>query len=212
VARVSQARSQAALSANQANYTTLAADSDGVVISVSAEPGQVLTTGQPVLRLARSGEKEVLVNAPEGQLARFHVGDPVAVALWADPQRVYAGRVREIAGGADPVTRTYTVRVSMLDASDAVQLGMTANVGFPGAQDASLVLLPPGALARDGDAAAVWVVTPNNTVQLRKVTVGQFREDGVTITAGLKPGDVVVTAGAHKLRADQLVRVAAAVR
>jgi multidrug resistance efflux pump len=104
---VDQARSQAAISGNQASYTTLVADADGVVDLGRAEPGQVVAAGQAVLRLARAGEKEVVLNAPEGQLARFKPGQDVAITLWADPSKSFRGRVREVAGGADPVTRTY---------------------------------------------------------------------------------------------------------
>jgi RND family efflux transporter MFP subunit len=210
-ARVEQARSQAAISSNQAGYTTLVADADGVVVSVAAEPGQVLAAGQAVLRLAHSGEKEVVVTAPESQLARFKVGSAVAISLWSDPGKLFSGRVREIAGGADPVTRTYAVRVSAINPPAEVQLGMTANVIFASSPDASLVLVPLTALARDGANAAVWVVDPKaSRVKLRPVTVGQYREDGATITAGLDPGDIVVTAGVHKLRENQPVRHAAA--
>ena len=67
-----------------------------------------------VRKLARSGEREVVVNAPESQLARFQVGQDVAISLWADPANVFPGRIREIAGGADAATRTYAVRVSAL--------------------------------------------------------------------------------------------------
>jgi len=210
-ARVDQARSQAAITANQAAYTTLTADADAVVVSVAAEPGQVLAAGQAVLKLARSGEKEVVVNAPEGQLARFKVGQDVGITLWADPAKMFSGRIREIAGGADPVTRTYAVRVSALGAPAHAQLGMTANVLFNPAADASLVLLPLSALARGGNDPAVWVVDPaTSRVRLRPVTIGQFREDGVTVTGGLATGDIVVTAGVHKLKNDQVVRVAQA--
>lgn len=209
-ARAAQARSQAALSRNQASYTTLTADADGVVISASAEPGQVLNPGQAVMRLARAGEREVVINAPENQLARFKVGQDVAIALWADPAKAFPGRVREIAGGADPVSRTYAVRVSALAVPESAQLGMTANVMFAGATDASLTLLPLSALAGTKDAPAVWVVDPQSSqVKARKVVVGQYREDGVTIASGLVPGDVVVTAGVHKLRENQTVRRAA---
>ena len=210
-ARAEQARSQAGISSNQASYTTLVADADGVVVSVSAEPGQVVAAGQPVLRLARTGEKEVVVNAPESQVGRFKPGQAVAVSLWADPSTVFPGRVREIAGGADPVTRTYAVRVSAPTAPSGAQLGMTASVLFNSSVDPKLVLLPLSALARQGANAAVWIVDPaTSKVKLRNVTIGQFREDGVTVTAGLHPGDVVVTAGVHKLRPDQQVRVAQA--
>jgi len=93
-ARVDQMRTQSAISANQAGYTTLAADADGVVISVAAEPGQVVTAGQPVLRLARAGEKEVVINAPESQLARFKVGQEVGIAAIADDPWNCCGTVR----------------------------------------------------------------------------------------------------------------------
>lgn len=210
-ARVDQSRSQAAITANQAQYTTLVADADGVVVSIAAEPGQVVAAGQPVLKLARSGEKEVVLNAPESQLARFKVGQDVGISLWAEPASVFRGRVREIAGGADPVTRTYAVRVSALDAPARVQLGMTANVHFNPTVDSSLVLLPLSALAGDRAQPAVWVVDPGTSqVKLRPVAVGQFREDGVTVTSGLNAGDLVVTAGVHKLRSGQAVRAAEA--
>jgi len=207
-ARTEQARSQAGLTSNQAAYTTLVADTDGVVISVSADPGQVLAAGQPVLRLARSGEKEVVVNAPESQLARFTPGHAVAVSLWAAPGTVFPGRIREVAGGADPVTRTYAVRIATPAAPPQAQLGMTASVLLDTSTDPALVLLPMTALARSGKEPAVWVVDAKTSkVRLRPVKVGQFREDGVTITAGLQAGEVVVVAGVHKLRPDQQVRV-----
>ena len=208
-ARVEQARSQAAITQNQAGYTTLVADSDGIVMATAAEAGQVLTAGMPVLRLAHAGEREVVINAPENQVARFKPGQAVAISLWAEPGTVFPGRVREVAGGADAVTRTYTVRVSALDPPESAQLGMTATVLVTSAVDPEMVLLPLSALARQGDGAAVWVVEPSSKrVRLRAVTIGQYREDGVTVVGGLSAGDVVVTAGVHKLRADQVVRLA----
>jgi RND family efflux transporter MFP subunit len=209
-ARSQAARSQSSLSSNQASYTTLVADADGVVVSTAAEPGQVLSAGQAVLRLARAGEKEVVVNAPEGQLARFKVGQEVSIALWSDAAHPFPGRIREIAGGADPATRTYAVKVAALGVPESAQLGMTASVVLGGGADANLVLLPLGALAGNEASPAVWVLdTKSQRVHLRPVKVAQLREDGVAIASGLAAGEVVVTAGVHKLREDQLVRRAA---
>jgi len=208
--RLEQMRSQSAISTNQASYTTLVADADAIVVSVSAEPGQVVSAGQAVLRLARAGEKEIVINAPESQLDRFKAGQPVGISLWTDPQRIFAGRVREIAGGADPVTRTYLVRVTAVDPPADARLGMSANVHLRTASTESVVVVPLTALSRSRDAAAVWVVDPaSKQVKLRPVAVAQLREDGAAITGGLKPGEWVVTAGVHKLREDQVVRLAA---
>ena len=207
--RLEQARSQAAISSNQAGYTTLIADADGIVLSVSAEPGQVLSSGQAVLRLARAGEKDVVINAPETQLDRFKVGQAVALSLWTEPGRIFKGRIREVAGGADSVTRTYLVRVAVIDPPPEARLGMSANVHLSTDGDPSIVV-PLTALARSREAPAVWVVDPaSKQVKLRPVVVSQFREDGATVSSGLVPGEWVVTAGVHKLRADQVVRLAA---
>ena len=208
--RLEQMRSQSAISTNQASYTTLVADADGIVVSVSAEPGQVVAAGQAVLRLARAGEKEIVINAPESQLDRFKAGQPVGISLWTDPGRVFAGRIREIAGGADPVTRTYLVRVTAIEPPADARLGMSANVHLRSASAEPVVVVPLTALARSRDAAAVWVVDPaSKQVTLRPVAVAQLREDGAAIASGLRPGEWVVTAGVHKLREDQVVRLAA---
>jgi len=208
--RLEQARSQSAISSNQASYTTLVADADGIVMSVSAEPGQVVSPGQAVMKLARAGEKEILVNAPESQLDRFKVGQPVGITLWSDASKVTAGRIREIAGSADPVTRTYLVRVAALDPPADTRLGMSANVHLRTDGSRELVLVPLTAIARTREDAAVWIVDPaTKQVRLRPVTVAQYREDGAAIASGLAPGEWVVTAGVHKLQANQVVRLAA---
>lgn len=210
-ARVEQARAQAALSTNQEGYTTLAADADGVVVSVAAEPGQVVGAGQPVLRLARDGEMEVVATVAESHVARFKPGQEVAVALWADAGSRLPGRVREVAGGADAVTRTFAVRVSLAKVPREARVGMSATVIAAPRADAGLVLLPLTALLRDGEAASVWIVDPKTSrVAPRRVQVGQFREDGATILSGLAAGEIVVAAGVHKLRDGQAVRLPAA--
>lgn len=208
-ARAEQARAQAALSVNQQAYTTLVADGDGLVLSVAAEPGQVVAAGQPVLRLARDGPMEVVISVSEGQVARFRAGQPVALSLWAQPESTFAGVVREVSGGADPVTRTFAVRVSAPKFPEAMRVGMTASVVPLAGNDDKVMVLPLTALAREGDAAAVWVVDPKTSrVHKRPVKVGQYREDGATILSGLAAGEIVVAAGVHKLRPDQPVRLA----
>ena len=208
-ARAEQARAQAAISVNQQGYTTLVADGDGLVLSVSAEPGQVVAAGQGVLRLARDGPMEVVINVPEGQVSRLRAGQPVAMSLWAQPEAVFPGQVREVSGGADPVTRTFAVRVAAPKFPEGMRVGMTASVvPVPGTDD-KVMVVPLTALAKEGAEAAVWVVDPKTfRVRKRPVQVGQYREDGATIVSGLATGEIVVAAGVHKLLPDQVVRLA----
>jgi membrane fusion protein, multidrug efflux system len=206
-AKVEQARAQLAVTQNQASYSALLADQDGRITAVNADVGQVVQPGQAVVRLARENEPEVAISVPENRLAELKSARQMAVALWANPGRVYRARVREIAPAVDPTTRTFAVRVSILDADAAVRWGMTANVVVAGDGIADAALLPLTSIYQRDGQAAVWVFDPaSRKVDLRAVELGPFREDGVVVRAGLKSGEWVVTAGVHKLQPGQIVR------
>ena len=209
-ARLAQARTQVSVSQNQADYTALTADHAGVVTGIMAEVGQVVAAGQTVVKLARTGEKEVVISVPENRLAELGASRDIAITLWADPAARYRGQVREVSPSADPVTRTYAARIAVLDADRAMNLGMTANVYLKGVRREAAAMLPATALFQDNGKAAVWVVQPDTrTVRLVPVGVGEYQEDQVAITSGLKRGDIVVRAGVHKLFDGEKVRLAA---
>jgi RND family efflux transporter MFP subunit len=209
-ARLEQARAQAQVARNQSSYTTLVAEADGVITAVNVEAGQVVSAGQAVLRFARPEEKEVAINVPETRLRDLRDGNQVTVALWAAPDKPYVGRVREVAPNADPATRTFMAKITILDPDIAVKLGMTANVllGDRAGAGAEVITLPLTAVTQVDGKPAVWVVDPQtSTVNLRPVAIGAYREDGVTVRDGLRAGEVVVTAGVHKLLPGETVRV-----
>jgi RND family efflux transporter MFP subunit len=207
-ARLEQARAQLATAQNQSSYTTLAAESDGVITALNVEAGQVVAPGQTVMRFARPAEKEVVISVPESRLAELRDAKQVAVLVLAAPERPYAGAIREVAPHADPATRTFAVKITLLDPDAAVQLGMTANVALGERAGHDTISVPLAALTQIDGNPAVWVVDPGTSkVNLRPVTIGAYREDGATVTAGLKAGEVVVTAGVHKLLAGETVRV-----
>jgi RND family efflux transporter MFP subunit len=209
-ARLEQATAQLDLSQNQTLYTQLHADQDGVVTAVQAEVGQVVAAGQPVIKVARLDEKEVAVNVPENLLAELRAMKEVDVSLWAAPGTTYAGRIREISPSADAITRTYTVKVTVVGADAAVQLGMTANVSLKGNVRATVARLPLTALFQAGSEPAVWLVDPNTRqVSLKPVQVGRYTQDYFTVLSGLNAGDVVVRAGVHKLNQGEKVRILA---
>jgi multidrug efflux system membrane fusion protein len=206
-AKYEQAQAQLAVTRNQASYATLLADQDGLITAVNAEVGQVVQPGQSVVRLAREDEREVAISVPENRLGEFKAAKQIAVALWANPGRLYRAQVREIAPAVDPATRTFAVRVSILDADAAVRWGMTANVVLIGDGMADAALLPLTSLYQHDGKPAVWVFDPaSGKVDLRAIELGPFREDGVVVRAGLKGGEWIVTAGVHKLQPGQVVR------
>jgi RND family efflux transporter MFP subunit len=209
-ARVEQARAQAGVAEHQAAYTRLVADQAGVITTVSAEVGQVVRESVAVMKLAHDGEREVSIAVPEGRIAALRQAGPVGVRLAAEPDATLAGRVREIAPGADPATRTYAVRVTIIDPPAALRLGMTASVILPDAgSHAGTLLVPAGAVFEHRGGSAVWIMQPDGPrvrAVLRQVEVRQFREDGVLLSAGVKPGETVAVAGVHKIVAGQLLQ------
>lgn len=198
------AEAQAALARNQAAYAVLRADRDGIIAQVLAEPGQVVSAGQGVFRLAEAGEIEVAIAVPETQLAGLAPGAAAEVRLWTGREPL-SGRLRELSAVADPATRTYAARVSLVAAGAAPALGSTATVRFTQAPRPGLVI-PLSAVFQQGGGHAVWLVGADATATLRPVEVAAYGDDGALIAAGLAAGERIAAAGVHKLTAGQQVR------
>lgn len=111
-ATLEQAQAQMQVQGNQAVYTRLLADGAGVVTAVDAEVGQVVAAGAPVVRLALDGPRDVVFAVPEDRVASVTVGQRVLVRPWGGGEAL-AGTVRELAASADPVTRTFGVKVAI---------------------------------------------------------------------------------------------------
>ncbi len=202
------AAAQAGMARNQAGYTTLVADRDGVVTTVEAEAGQVVAAGQTVLRVAEGSEKEVVIAVPEGDVERVRGAEGFAVMLNSLPGRSWAGRLRELSPSADPATRTFTVRISIPQADESVRLGMSARVEAKVSRGDTALRLPLSAFFTRNDQANVWVVDPAmQTVALTKVETDGVAGNEMRVKAGLQPGQLVVIAGASLLEPGQKVRL-----
>lgn len=206
-ARLESARAQQRQIANQAGYAVLAADAAGVILALEAEAGQVVAAGQTVARVARLGEIEVAMAVPEAQRELVEKAGGFSITLNALPGRSWTGRLREFSPAADPVTRTYAARVSVLQAGREVELGMSARVAVTTGARKERIELPVAAIYGKGDATQVWLIDAGATVRLQAVKVQGFAGERVVVESGLKQGDVVVVAGAPLLRAGQKVRV-----
>jgi RND family efflux transporter MFP subunit len=206
-ARVEQAQANLQVQRNQADYATLAASDEGVITAVAGEVGQVVTAGQPVMKIARTAEREVAIAVPESRIEEVRGAARLEVVLAANPDKRYAARVREISPSVDSVTRTFAVRVAVPEADAALGWGMTANViaAAPGVPTRALIPLTSIYHQPDG-APAVWIYDPaTQKVALRAVVLGPYREDGVLV-GGLAHGEWIVAAGVNKLQPDQRVR------
>ncbi len=205
-ARLQQVKAQAAVSSNQSRYTSLIADRDGVVTQIRAEPGQVVAAGEMVAQVVDTKQIEVLVAVPESRVANLKVGDTAVLKLWADREKNYTGKVREIAPAASSATRAFDVRVAILDADEKLKLGMTAGVRFGSSEAMADLIVPSSALTQIDGKTSVWIVDKTGVANPRTVTAGQFTEDGVLVNSGLQQGEMVAIAGVHTLIKGQKVK------
>ena len=188
-AQYNQAQAGQQAQDNQLSYTRLTADADGVIAAVTAEVGQVVPAGQPVVTLVHDGDLEVTINVPENKLADFPVGKAVTVSFWALQNQTVSGVVREVAPMADAVSRTYEVNITLQNPPQGLQLGMTASVANAGEEQAAAdtVVLPLSAIYQTGSTPQVWVVGKDKTLSLKNVSVETFGDNSVKVK-GLQKG------------------------
>ena len=205
IGRLARAENAVSLARNALDYTTLRAGAPGVIITAMAEPGQVLTPGQPAFRLAHLDRLEAEVAVPETLLEAARAGQ-ATVALWALPGRSFPVALREISARADPATRTYPARFALPASVPGVTWGMTATVTLsaPGPRGA---LLPLSAILDEGKGPSVFLLDPTGTTLIqRPVTLTRFGTEYAVVIGGLQDGDQVVLIGVQKLAPGMVVR------
>lgn len=205
-AQLAAAAAQAQVARNANHYGVLVAEFDGTVVETLAEPGQVVSAGQIVVRIARSGPREALVQLPED--LRPSIGSTVEA-------RTYAGAtggatLRQLSDAADPVSRTFEARYVLAGAAALAPLGSTVTVTLATPSGGPAIEVPLGALHDGGRGPGIWIVSRGRkpTVRWRPVKIESLAEETATISAGLQPGDRFVAMGAHMLHEGQAVRVA----
>jgi multidrug efflux system membrane fusion protein len=201
-----QATAAARNQSNQTGYATLIANADGVVTGVDAEVGQVVAAGTPVLRVAETREKEVVIGIPEDQVELLRQVKDIRIHLWADPATVIEGTLRELSPVADPVSRTFTARIALPAESAQVRLGMTAYVTFVSKIPPGMIRVPLSALVLDKLTTSVWVVE-KGAVSLVPVQITGPAGNDMLLSGGVSAGQVIVTAGVNLLKSDQKVTI-----
>ncbi|MFZ6725426.1 efflux RND transporter periplasmic adaptor subunit [Undibacterium sp. MH2W] len=191
---------------NQASYANLESDVDGVVTSVDAEVGQVVAAGAPVIRVAQSGDMDVVVGVPENKINMIRQMSDINVSLWAQPSKILSAKLRELSPIADPATRTYAAKVILPPDATDVRLGMTATVTFVARNPNQVIKVPMTALLQSKAGTSVWVVNQGVVHQVPVQIAGAAGED-VLIAGGVSNGQTIVTAGVHFLKEGQRVTI-----
>ncbi len=205
-AQLAAAVADARAAENQATYSVLVADADGTVVEALGEPGQVVSAGQTVVRLAQAGPREALVALPE--TIRPAIDSVAEASVYGSDGRRYKAHLRQLSDSADVQTRTYEARYVLEGDAAAVPLGATVTIWLASQASQPEVQVPLGAILDDGQKTGVWVLDgATSTVRFRPVKL--VRVSGETaVISGLSSGDPVVSLGAHLLQEGARVRTA----
>ena len=207
-ATLDQALAQSQSQSNQASYAKLTAPTAGVITGIEAEPGQVVSAGQPVVRFAQEGPRDAVFAVPEHVVSRLKMGQKMTASVGNTNQTVQ-GQVREIGASADPVTRTFTIKLALVK-GESLPLGITLNVHAPqlAGSQSDVIKVPTNALRQEGTQTSVWVFdTQTSTVASQIVQVATADGNEVVIASGLKPGQQIVSTGVHVLSPGQKVSI-----
>lgn len=202
-AQLAAAEAEEKVAENEAAYATLVADVDGTIVETLGEPGQVVTAGQPVVRLAKAGPREALVWLPEN--LRPDVGATAQAAVYGRATEEKAV-LRQISSAADPQTRTYETRWVLEGAASSAPLGATVTISVQNKDEPANAEVPVGALLDDGRRTGVWIVNDqSSSVHFREVKVERIGEERAVVS-NLKVGETIVALGAHLLQEGASVR------
>jgi membrane fusion protein (multidrug efflux system) len=214
---VETGREQAQLAVSMARKnladTELRAPVRGIVETRRAEPGTSAMPGLPAFTLVQTGTMTAAAPVPEMQIGRIKRGQAARVTVPAIG-KTFAGTVREIAVAANPLTRTYDVKVAVPNPAAELRVGMIADLhltiaaGSAVAPGAALLAVPPEAVRVDEKGAPyVFVVAPDMKLQRRAVTVDGFSGELTVLSGGVHEGELVVTSGTPMLSDGLTVRV-----
>jgi RND family efflux transporter MFP subunit len=205
-AQLAAAEADARVAENEATYSVLTADADGTVVETLGEPGQVVTAGQTVVRIAKAGPREAVVALPE--TIRPEIGSVAEASVYGTNGRRYAANLRQLSDAADAQTRTYEARYVLEGEAAAAPLGATVTIRLASQASQPEIQVPLGAVLDDGQRTGVWVLdSATATVRFRPVKLVRLSGETAVIS-GLSFGDPVVSVGAHLLQEGARVRTA----
>lgn len=205
--QLDKAEAELQIAKDRVSYTELKAGVAGAVTARTAEAGEVVQPGQTVFQVARQDGRDAVFDAPAQVIRSAPTNPKVLVSLLDAPSVTAEGRIRQVDPQADPITRTFRVRVGLIDPPPAMFLGATVR-GRMELDATPGISLPASALTRIDGQPAVWLVDPAKmTVSLHNVQIGRFDPGTVLISHGLEGGEIVITAGVQALHPGQKVRL-----
>ena len=207
-ARIDQAKADVANARVYAGYSRITSPIDGVVVSRPVDVGHMAMPGMPLLTIESSSAYQLHASVEESQLGKIRLHDQAYVTLQALDQQELSGTVDEIVPTADPATRSYIVKIGLVNINGAqLRSGLYGKARFTIGQR-NMLAIPQTAVTQQGQLMAVFVIDQSGTARLRLVKTGQVVGDRVEVLSGLNEGEEIIREGLAAVRDGTRVREA----
>jgi RND family efflux transporter MFP subunit len=199
--KLEQANSAAEIAQQNLLNCEILAPSDGIIASRNAEVGSTIIPGHSIFKLIKIEDVYVRVSVPENEINKIRKGQVVNLIVSAIGQNVFTGKVEKIGVMANPISKTYEIKIRVSNKMLEIKPGMVCNVDVMIQNDISQILIPYQTVIKNGvEKNYVFKVNvKTNKVEKRSVEVAGLVNNKIQIISGLKVGDVLVVEGQHKL-------------
>lgn len=197
--KLRQARSMEEIAAKNLKDCRLYAPYGGVIAEKSAEVGQNVVPGMSVARLVTADMLKVKIAVPETEIAAVAAGQQAEVAVPALGGERFAATVVEKGAVANPLSRSYEVKLRLADAPAELMPGMVTEVRMERGERTGQVVIPASVVQLDEQNRSFVWVEQGGTASKRVIACGEFTTRGVTVLSGLTDGDRLITEGQQKV-------------
>jgi membrane fusion protein (multidrug efflux system) len=185
---------------------TIYAPFEGKIGLIDVSVGAIVDGQKELVTLVDFDPMKIDFKIPEKFIHDIGVGQTAEVKLDSIPDQIFQATVEAIDSRVDPQTHSIAVRATIPNADGKLQTGLFGSVGVIIGVKNDALLVPESALGREGDIEFVWVVVNGKTGRKRILT-GTKENGQAEITAGLRPGEIVVTSGQLKLGEGTAVKI-----
>lgn len=208
--KLKQAQNMAEMAQRTLNDAVLHSPVGGTVTRKFADIGQSVMPVEPVYEIVSTNDLTIDIPVSENEVGKFTVGDKATITMEATGNERIEGKVTQKSVTADPLTRSFTVKVSLPDTDGKILPGMIGSVSFERELKSDTIFdgftLPSqSVMLNDDNRWFVWVVT-DSVAQRRFVSVDELVANGVRVISGLNSGDKVIVEGMQKVGTGSRVR------
>ena len=190
----------------QMEYTRIVAPIDGVITQRLVEVGDRVNSNQEVFSIEEFPPLWARIFVPEKELPELRVGQKAEVVVETFPEEEFPARIKMINPTVDAASGTVKVTLEM-ERTNRLRPGMFGVVYIATETRPDAVVIPKKAILRERDENRAFVITAENLVEKREVTLGFSEEDRVEIVEGIRAGEAVVTVGYEGLADGYAVNV-----